>query len=121
VRIELAHQLGFELGQRDARRGDRQVLDRRRQHDVAKPDVRLRDRVVNALRDLRHVEERQRAVGLGIEIDEQGSLAAQREGRRQIDRGGGLPDTTLLICDGDDHHPRRSEGIVTEKLRALIG
>ena len=75
---------------------------------------RLRNRVVHAPRHLRHVEERHRAVGLGIEVDEQRALAAQRQRGRQVDGGRGLPHAALLVGDGDDH---RGEKFYDESRR----
>jgi hypothetical protein len=58
---------------------------------------------VGTARVTRHVEERHRAVGLRIEVDEQRPLAPQRKRRREIDGGRGLPHAPFLIGDGDDH------------------
>ena len=48
VRVDLADELRLELGQRDARRRDRQVRHRRRHDDVGHLHGRLGDRVVDA-------------------------------------------------------------------------
>ena len=53
-----------------------------------------------------------RGVALGVEIDDQHALAAGGEGGRQVDGGGGLADSALLVRHGDDtrlplvHRPR---------------
>jgi hypothetical protein len=52
---------------------------------------------------LADIEERHRAVGLGIEVDEKRWLAAQGKPCSQIDRGGGLSNTAFLIGDGNNH------------------
>ena len=41
-------------------------------------------------------------VALGVAVDEQHFSAVEGEGGGQIDRRGGLSDSTLLICDGDN-------------------
>ena len=72
MRVELPHQPRLELRERDARRRDVQVRDvdagtmtsSSRASGSAITSYMLRV-------DLPHVEERHRAVGLGIEIDEQ--------------------------------------------------
>ncbi len=42
------------------------------------------------------------AVALGIEIDKQRPPLVRREGRTEVDGGGGLSHPTLLVDDGDD-------------------
>ena len=101
--IELPHQLGFELGERNPRRRDEQVRLGRRQDDVGKAAGRFHDRVVDAARDRGHVEIRHRAVRLGVEIDEQGRLTAQGQRGRQVDGGRSLPYASFLIGDGNNH------------------
>ena len=41
-------------------------------------------------------------VALGVDVDEQHSLSAQGEGGGEVDGGGGLADSALLVRDGDD-------------------
>ena len=108
-------QLRLELGQGDSRWRDEQVRLRRRQDDVREPAGRFDDRVVDAARDRRDVQIGHRAVGLGVEIDEQRRLAAQRERGGQIDSGRGLPHATLLVRDGNNHR-----GAVTGRRTGTI-
>src|SRR5262249_14358349 len=82
------------------------------------PDRRVRNGVVHALRDGRDVEERHRAVGLGIEVDEQRPLPAERQRGRQVNRGRGLADAALLVGDCDDHEwPAESRAILADRVR----
>jgi hypothetical protein len=59
------------------------------------------------LRSIRAVvQERDTAVGLGVEIDEECLPSPHGERRGKIHGGGGLPHAAFLIGDGDDHrHP----------------
>ena len=41
-------------------------------------------------------------VALRVAVDEQHGAAVEGQRGGQIDRRGGLPDSTLLICDGDN-------------------
>ena len=41
-------------------------------------------------------------IALRVEIDQQHAAAACRQRCREIDRGGGFPDATLLIGNGDN-------------------
>jgi hypothetical protein len=63
----------------------------------------LDDRVVNAPLDLRHIQKRHRAVGLGVEVDEQRRLSSQRKPCGEVDGGGGLTHPAFLIRDGNNH------------------
>src|SRR5690606_20247966 len=47
-----------------------------------------------------------RGVALRIEVDDQDLAIGRGERGRQVDRGGGLADTALLVRDGDDARPR---------------
>ena len=76
---------------------------RRRDDDVAHLAGGIGNRVVRAATDSGHVEERDAAVGLRVEIDEQRWLAAQGKARGEVDGGSGLAHTALLIGDGNDH------------------
>src|SRR5206468_2514150 len=75
----------------------------------------LHDRVVDAPRHLLQVEERHRAVGLRIEIDEQRPLAAERQRRRQVDGGRRLADAAFLVRDRDDHERAGTRGTETAR------
>ena len=46
------------------------------------------------------------AVGLGIEVDQEGLQTLGGEGGGEVDGGGGLPDSPFLIRDADDHGNR---------------
>ena len=41
-----------------------------------------------------------RRVALWIDVDEQGPVAGLGDARRDVDRGGGLPDPALLVGNG---------------------
>ena len=43
-------------------------------------------------------------VGLRIKVDQKGSLTSTREGRRDVDGGGGFTDAAFLVCYGNDLH-----------------
>jgi hypothetical protein len=103
VRVHLPHQPRFELGQSDARGCDEQVRQRGGQDDVGKRDVRLGNRIVGAAPDGGVLEERDAAVGLRVQVDEQRLAAAHRERGGKIHGGRGLADAPFLIGDGDDH------------------
>ena len=104
VRVELPDQPRLELGQRDARRRDEQIRQRvagwMMSRELAR---RVGDRVVGAARDRGEVEERDAAVGLRVEIDEQRLAAAHRQRGGEVDGGRGLADAALLVGDGNDH------------------
>ena len=51
----------------------------------------------------RDVDVAHRRIRLRIEVDQKGLVPFVRDGGRQIDRSGGLADTTLLVGDGNDH------------------
>ena len=70
-------------------------------------DRRIRNGVVDAALYRGDVQERHRAVGLGVEIDEERLLAAQREPGGEIDGGRGLAYSTLLIGNGNNHDVTR--------------
>src|SRR5690606_20289775 len=57
-------------------------------------------------RVVRHVESGG-GVALGVEVYDQDPVTVQGERDRQVDRGGGLTDTALLIRHADDARPRR--------------
>ena len=104
VRVEFSHQLGLELGQRDARRRNAEMrlvgrADDGRQRGAAIAGHRLE----HVRADRRHVEKRHGAVGLGIQVDEQRRPAAEREGGGEVDGGRGLTHAALLIGNGQDH------------------
>ena len=97
-----------------------QVRDRRRQDDVRQRAARRRrSRRTRCASTCAHVEKRHRAVGLGIEIDEQRRLAAQRQRRRQVDGGRGLAHAALLVGDGDNHE--RAASRERTRWRAILG
>src|SRR5699024_1053804 len=51
-------------------------------------------------------------IPLRIEVDDQCANTVEGQARREVDRAGGLPDTTLLVRDGENPPVRRSgEGI----------
>ena len=107
-RVELAGHPRLELGQRDARRRHRQVLERRRQDDVAEARRSESTKTSYMLRaHLAQVDERHAAVGLGVEVDEQRLALAQRQGGRQVDGGRRLADAALLIGDCENHRSGR--------------
>src|SRR5207245_9398849 len=60
--------------------------------------------VVHRARQRPDVEVADRRVGLRVEVDQQRAAAALGQGRAQVDGGGGLPHSTLLVGDGDDDH-----------------
>jgi len=51
---------------------------------------------------LAFLPETARGVALGVAVNEQDFSAVEGQGGGQIDRRGGLSDSTLLICDGDN-------------------
>ena len=103
VRVELAGQPRFQLGQRDPGRRDEEPGDRRRQDHVAERCPRFGDGVVGTARDSLEVDVGDAAVGLRIEVDQQRAPPTERQGGGKVDGRRGLADSTLLICDGDDH------------------
>ena len=107
MRVELPDQLGLELRERDPGRRDPEIRLRRGHDHVGEAAVRLDDRVVHAACELRDVEIRHRAVGLGIEVDEERPLTAQRQRGSEVDGGCGLSDAAFLVRDGDDHVSER--------------
>jgi hypothetical protein len=109
MRVDLPHQPRLELRQRDARRRDEEVLERRRRlDDLRELATRIRDRVVSAATDRAELQERDAAVRLRIEIDEQRLPTAHRQGRSKVDGSRGLTDAPLLVGDGNDHRRVRS-------------
>ena len=73
VRVELADQPRFELGERDARRRDRTGSVERRRHDDRRRARSAGSAIASndAPGDGAQVEERDTAVGLRVEVDEQ--------------------------------------------------
>ncbi len=69
----------------------------------ASAQSRVGDRVVGAARDRGVIEERDAAVGLRVEIDEQRLAAAHRQRRGKVHGRRGLADAAFLIGDGNDH------------------
>jgi hypothetical protein len=51
------------------------------------------------------IEERDTAVGLRVEIDEQRLSPAHRQRGGEVDGGTGFPYTALLVGDRDNHLP----------------
>src|SRR5204862_5448185 len=88
---------------RDARGRDIELVDRRGGDDVGERRA-VGEHVVHRARQAPHVEVADRRVGLRVEVDQQRAAAALGQGRRQVDGGGGLPHSTLLVGDGDDDH-----------------
>ena len=101
VRVDLADELRLELGQGDPRRRHVEVGDGRRRDHVAERRA-VGEHVEHRFRKRAHVEVADRRIGLRIEIDEERTPAALREGRGQVDGGRGLAHSALLIGDGDD-------------------
>jgi hypothetical protein len=66
-------------------------------------DGRFDEDVVHAPLRRMDVEERHAAVSLGIEVDQQRRLAAERQGGGEIDGGGRLADAALLIGNRENH------------------
>lgn len=62
----------------------------------------LGEKIVHRSLNVRRFEERDRRVGLRVEIDEKRFLFFQREGGGKINRRRGLPDAAFLIGDRDD-------------------
>src|SRR5437588_2376226 len=52
-------------------------------------------------------------VALRVEIDEQNALGAFRQRSAEIYRRRCFANASLLICDGNDFHPRRSTNILS--------
>ena len=103
-RVQLPHQPRLELRQRDARRARPRVSPPPSGLMTSRSwNVGVDEDVVHPLLDLPQVEVRHAAVGLGIEIDEQRRLAAQRQGGGEVEGGRRLADAALLVRDGEDH------------------
>jgi hypothetical protein len=102
VGVELADQFRLELGQGDSRGGDLEVRDWTL-HQHLPDGMLVGDDVVQAGTHLADVQERHSAVGLRIEIDEERGLAAHRKRSGEVDGGGRLTDSALLVRDGDNH------------------
>ena len=106
VPVDLTEQLRLDLGQRDTRRGDVEVLEadgRTMSESFTSASVRTSN--MDFSTDFRSRYD--------IVLLPWGSRSTRRvfwpflsEGRRQVDRGRGLSDAALLICDGDDHENR---------------
>src|SRR6188508_3071217 len=96
----------FDLGAGEiARRGnERQAIDPGRQNEIAHVDAVAGKRFVDrsARRALPLLSEAAGRVALRVAVDEQHVAAVEGERSCQIDRRGGLPYSTLLICDGDN-------------------
>ena len=103
MRVQLAYQLGFELRQADARRHDRQVRLLRLDDDVLDGAGRVDEGVVDTALYATDVHVGHRAVALRVEVDEESRLAAEGEGRREVDGGRGFADSAFLICNRNNH------------------
>ncbi len=110
MRVHLPHQPRLELCQCDTRRCNRQIRDRRRDDDVAIGPVgsaiasyMLRATWAMSRNDIVLFAWR-------IEIDEQRGFASERQAGREVDGGGGLADSALLVGNRDDHGPAGLDG-----------
>ena len=106
--VDLARELGLDLGERDPCGRHVQLGDLRGADDLGKPDGGIDQDVVHGLIDRPAVDVGHRAVSLGIEVDEKGLEALLGHRRREVDGRSGLPDTSLLIGNRDDHEPEYS-------------
>jgi hypothetical protein len=102
VRVHLPYQPRLELGQPDPCRSDRQVREACRLDDVRQADVRIGDRVVGAPGDDRVFQERDAAVSLRVQVDQEDFSAPHRKRRGQVHGGGRFADAALLVGDSDD-------------------
>src|SRR5439155_23877613 len=89
---------------------DEQVLDGRRYDHIRQTHARVDDGVVRAAGNRLQLQEREAAVGLRVEVDEERWPSAKRQRGGEVDGGRGLPDPAFLVRDGDDHEGARAAG-----------
>ena len=112
-RVKLAHQIRFQLCQRDLGRHQAKVGAVGRLDDFGKRQLMVRQHVVNRMRNLFQSEKGHGAVGLGIEVDQEGPLLLLGESGSEVDGGGGFPDAALLIFDRYD----RGQSVLRPRVR----
>ena len=88
-----------------ARGNEVQVAEFRREHDVLH-DTLADQCVIDVLR-AGVAPERARRIGLGVDIDQEGRSFQGRDGRGDVDSGGGLANAPLLVDDGDHAASKR--------------
>ena len=103
VAVDLTQELGLDFRQRDPGGGHVQVLHRGLYDDVGHLHGRLGQNVEHRFFDQPPVDVRHRAVGLGIEIDQERLHALLGQCGGEVDGGGGLSDAPFLVRDADDH------------------
>src|ERR1017187_3488872 len=123
VAVDFPEELRLDLRQRDPGRGDFEIRELRRHHDVEDRHVRIRQDLVHRLFHILAVHERHRGVALRIEVDEKRAEALLREGGGEVDRGRGFSHAAFLVCNGDDHAPetrmiRRVQRGIKDESRA---
>ena len=94
-------ELDFRARERDRRWHDVEVIDRAGEGQFTKADA-VDDRVVDRSFDGVTVEtEATRGIALGVEVDDEDSLAEEGEVAPKIHDRRGLPDAALLVGTGD--------------------
>ena len=99
--VEVTHQLRFEFCQADARGNYIQVFVVRLVDRKFASSLPVHHQLVRRSIDRHWIEKRNRAVGLGIEIEEKRFRSAFGKRGSQVDGGGGLSDATFLISNRD--------------------
>jgi hypothetical protein len=102
-RVQLPYQSGLQLGEGDPRGGDLQVFERCRHHHLGEMDGGVDEHVVHAPLGQPDVDERHAAVALGIQVDQQRGLAAERKGGREVDGRRRFTDATFLVGNRENH------------------
>jgi hypothetical protein len=103
VAVELPDQLYLSLGQGDPRSDHVEVLVGGGSDDLLRADRGIHEEVVHRLLHLVRIDERDRRIPLGVEVDEQRLEFLLRQRGGEVDRRGGLSDASLLIGDDDGH------------------
>ena len=86
----------------------------------ARGAVGVREHLVEVLVEaLRVGAERERRVGLRVEIDHEHAMAVRGQRAREVHGGGGLPAAPLLVHDRDHAHPAVSPGSRGSRRRGV--
>ena len=100
-RVKIAHQFRFKFRQTDSRRHELQILHRRFVNRKLVSSLPVHHQLVSRASDAHRIQKRDRAVGLGIEIEKKRLCAAASKRGCEIDGGGGLADAAFLVSNRD--------------------
>src|SRR5215204_2171043 len=106
-RVEVTHQLRLQLRQTYPRGNDLQTVDGRRVRVGFEILLPVHHQLVGRNPYRMRVEERDRAVALRVQVEQEYAFSALRECGGEIDRGRGLADPALLVGYGDDSAQKR--------------